>query len=59
MSRVDEINLRTDLFSSRTQVLQEAFSRNSFQQQFKGLNEWWAIFFLFKIKIFVLKKIRD
>ena len=36
MSRVDEINLRTDLFSSRTQVLQQVFSRNSFQQQFKG-----------------------
>ena len=36
MSRVDEINLRTDLFSTRTQVLQQVFLRNSFQQQFKG-----------------------
>ena len=32
----DEINLRTDLFSSCTQVLRAFFSRNSFQQQFKG-----------------------
>ena len=33
----DEINLRTDSFSRRIQVLRGFFfSRNSFQQQFKG-----------------------
>ena len=58
MSRVDEINLRTDLFSSRTQVLQEVFSRNSFQQQFKGQNERWATFFSLN-KNLRIKKIRD
>ena len=41
MSRADEINLRTDLFSSRTQVLQEVIfhathSNNSLRDKING-----------------------
>ena len=41
MSRVDEISLRTDLFSSRTQVLQEVIfhatlSNNSLRDKMNG-----------------------
>ena len=41
MSRVDEINLRTDLFSSHTQVLQEVIfdathSNNSLRDKMNG-----------------------
>ena len=56
----DEINLRTDSFSRRIQVLRGFFffSRNSFQQQFKGWMYGWPLF-LFKTKIFVFKMIRN
>ena len=56
----DEINLRTDLFSSRTQVFTiEVFFTKFIPTTVERMKCTVGQFFLFKIKIFVLKMVTN